>query len=56
MSLVGEHRLAHAALSLGCGIVSVYLTWSVLYLLLNVLKTKALKPRPPPSYVVTFAY
>jgi hypothetical protein len=30
MSLVVEHRLAHAACSLGCGIVSVYLTWSVM--------------------------
>jgi hypothetical protein len=41
MSLVVEHRLAHAACNLGCGIVSSYLTSSVLQLLLNVLKTKA---------------
>jgi hypothetical protein len=56
MFLVVEHRIAHAACNLGCGIVCIYPTWSVLYLLLNVLEPKALEPGMPLTCAVVFPH
>jgi hypothetical protein len=53
---VVEHRIAHAASNLGCGIVSIYPTWSVLLLLLNVLEPMALEAGMPFTCAVVFPH